>query len=267
MLRGMTDSGDTTRLPLPSPQTSPPATSTGPDIPPSQPTNGSAPWLTDSAYAQPITHASGEFRRPERTSKRRWLRRGFFALILLVPIAILAVMVGVYWEARTASPVPSDAIVVLGAAQYNGNPTEVFTARLDEAYRLWSEGYAPLIVLTGGKMPGDAFTEAESGVQYLFDLGVPASAMVWENEGRDTWQSMQGVEEVLADRNVDSVIVVSDGFHLLRSELMARALGFETSGAASDASPIQPWSATEFGYIVRETGGIFVMLPEFLPFS
>lgn len=265
MLPPMTDSGDTGRLPLAPPRTTPSSGSPGPD-PQSPSTTGAvaAPWLTGSAYAQPITNASGEFRRPARSRRRKWFRRAILGAIALVPLSILAVMIAVYVEARTAAPQQSDAIVVLGAAQYNGNPTNVFAARLDTAYQLWADGYAPLIVLTGGRMPGDTYTEAETGVQYLLNRGVPASALLWENEGRDTWQSMEGVDAVLADRDVDSLLIVSDGFHLLRSELMARALGFEASGVASDDSPIRPWTGVEFGYIVRETGGIFVTAPRLI---
>jgi uncharacterized SAM-binding protein YcdF (DUF218 family) len=181
---------------------------------------------------------------------------------LLIPLSIMLVVTAVYIQARTATPQQADAIVVLGAAQYNGNPTGVFRARLDTALQLWNDGYAPLIVLTGGKMPGDAYTEAETGAQYLLDRGVPSSALLWENQGRDTWQSMQGVDEVLDGTGVESLIIVSDGFHLLRTELMARSLGFSASGAASEGSPIQAWSGTEFSYIIRETGGIFAILPE-----
>jgi vancomycin permeability regulator SanA len=168
----------------------------------------------------------------------------------------MLVITAIYIEARTATPQQADAIVVLGAAQYNGNPTGVFRARLDTALQLWNDGYAPVIILTGGKMPGDVYTEAETGVQYLLDRGVPSSALLWENQGRDTWQSMQGVDEVLDGTGVD----------LLRTELMARSLGFSASGAASENSPIQPWSGTEFSYVIRETGGIFVNLPNLLGF-
>lgn len=167
----------------------------------------------------------------------------------------------VYWEARTASAQPSDAIVVLGAAQYNGRPSEVFEARLDHALDLYQDGYAPLIVLTGGKQPGDAYTEAETGEQYLLDRGVPASAIRWENEGRDTWQSMQGVADVLEGSGVGSLLIVSDGFHLFRSELMARELGFTAHGSAVPDSPIRPWSGTELSYAIRETGGILAFGP------
>ncbi len=260
----MTNSGDTGRLPASPPQAAPPADSPGTTTSQSPTPAGSAPWLTGSAYARPITTENGEFRRPGPTRGQRWTRRIVLGLIALVPLAILAVMVAVYVEARTASPQPADAIVVMGAAQYNGNPTTVFAARLDTAYQLWADGYAPLIVLTGGKMPGDAYTEAETGVQYMLDRGVPASALVWEDQGRDTWQSMEGVSDVLDGTGVESLLIVSDGFHLLRSELMARALGFQASGVAAADSPIEPWSGTEFSYIIRETGGIFVMLPAFV---
>ncbi len=260
----MTNPGDPPRLIPPPSETPHPAAPPEPVDTPSGPSSGTAPWLTGSAYARPITTETGEFRRPPRPRGRRWLRRGIFFVIALVPLSILAVMISVYVEARTASPQSADASVVMGAAQYNGNPSTVFAARLETAYQLWVDGYAPLIVLTGGKMPGDAYTEAETGAQYMLDRGVPASALVWEDQGRDTWQSMEGVKDVLDGTGVDSLLIVSDGFHLLRSELMARALGFEASGVAADDSPIQPWSGTELSYIIRETGGIFVVLPRFV---
>lgn len=180
---------------------------------------------------------------------------------MMIPLSILLVGGAVYWEARTASSAQSDAIVVLGAAQYNGRPSEVFRARLDHALDLYQEGYAPLIVLTGGQQPGDAYTEAETGEQYLLDRGVPQSAIRWENEGRDTWQSMQGVADVLEGSGVESLLIVSDGFHLLRSELMARELGFTASGSASIDSPIRSWSGAELSYVIRETGGVLAFAP------
>lgn len=259
----MAVTGDSARPTDSPPRTNPPVVTPGPSTPP-PPGDVNAPWLTESAYARPITTDSGEPRRPARSSGRRWLRRAFFLVIALIPLSILLLIGAVYIEARTASPQRSDAIVVLGAAQYNGNPTGVFRARLDTALQLWNDGYAPLIVLTGGKMPGDAYTEAETGAQYLLDRGVPSSALVWENEGRDTWHSMQGVDEVLDGTGAESLIIVSDGFHLLRAELMARSLGFSASGAASDDSPIRPWSSTEFSYVLRETGGIIVNVPNML---
>ena len=195
---------------------------------------------------------------------RRWLRRAFLLVVLLIPVSIMLVGGAVYWEARNGAPEQSDAIVVLGAAQYNGRPSEVFQARLDHALALYQEGYAPLIVLTGGKQPGDAYTEAETGEQYLLDRGVPASAIRFENEGRDTWQSMRGVADVLEGSGAGSLLIVSDGFHLFRSELMARELGFTASGSGSTDSPIRSWSGAEFAYVIRETGGILAFVPTIL---
>jgi len=223
-------------------------------------------WLTDSPYARPITAESGRLRARSRSAWRRWLRRAFLLVVFLIPVSILLVGGAVYWEARNGAAEPSDAIVVLGAAQYNGRPSGVFQARLDHALELFREGYAPLIVLTGGKQPGDVYTEAETGEQYLIDRGVPNSAIRLENQGRDTWQSMQGVAEVLAGSGVESLLIVSDGFHLLRAELMARDLGYSASGSASTESPIDPWSGTELSYVIRETGGILAFSPQLLGF-
>ncbi len=195
------------------------------------------------------------------------MRRGFFLVVLLIPLSIMVVGAAVYWEARSGEPQRADAIVVLGAAQYNGRPSEVFQARLDHALALYQEGYAPMVVLTGGKQPGDAYTEAETGEQYLLDRGVPQSAIRWENEGRDTWQSLRGVGEVFDGTDVESLLIVSDGFHLLRSELMARELGFSASGSASTDSPIGPWTGAEFSYVIRETGGIIAFAPTMLGLS
>lgn len=262
----MTDSGDTARLPEPA------VRPTTPSRPP-QPTGSrsgsaaNAPWLTESAYAHPLTSQAGQSRALPRPAWRRWLRRAFLLVLLLVPLSIMLIGGAVYREARTGSAEPADAIVVLGAAQYNGRPSEVFRARLDHALALYQEGYAPVIVLTGGKQPGDTYTEAETGEQYLLDRGVPASALRFENEGRDTWQSMQGVADELEGSEVESLLIVSDGFHLLRTELMARELGFEASGSASTDSPIRHWSAAEFSYVIRETGGILAFLPTMLGVS
>lgn len=224
-------------------------------------------WLTESPYAQPITDESGRLRARPRPAWSRWLRRVFLIVVFLIPVSILLVGGAVYLEARTAAAQPSDAIVVLGAAQYNGRPSEVFQARLDHALSLYEDGYAPMIVLTGGKQPGDVYTEAETGEQYLIDRGVPATAILWENEGRDTWQSMRGVDDVLEGSGVESLLIVTDGFHLLRSELMARELGFSASGSASTGGPIQAWSGTELSYVVRETGGILTFVPAMIGLS
>ncbi|MDQ3443803.1 MAG: YdcF family protein [Chloroflexota bacterium] len=262
----MTDSGATPRLPeVPSPSSSQPVTITR--TAPDAHSSSNAPWLTGSAYARQITDEAGQLRVRPRPAWRRWLRRAFLLVVVLIPVSIMLVGAAVYWEAHTGTANQADAIVVLGAAQYNGRPSEVFRARLDHALNLYQEGYAPLIVLTGGKQPGDAYTEAETGEQYLLDRGVPASSLRFENQGRDTWQSMRGVAEVLDGSGAESLLIVSDGFHLLRSELMARELGFTAYGSAAAGSPIQSWSGAEFAYVIRETGGILAFVPTMVGIS
>jgi uncharacterized SAM-binding protein YcdF (DUF218 family) len=184
-------------------------------------------------------------------------------LVLAVPLLLGSLVGAIYWQARTDEAVRSDAIVVLGAAQWNGRPSDVLQARLDRALELYDDGYAPLIVVTGGKALGDAYTEAETGRNYLVDHGVPASAILEEDQSRDTWSSLLGVADVLRGTDVHSLLIVSDGFHLFRAEMMARHLGYEVHGSPATGSPIRAWSSTEFSYVVRETGGVLAFLPEY----
>jgi uncharacterized SAM-binding protein YcdF (DUF218 family) len=211
-----------------------------------------------------ISPSIEEQRRNGPTGIARWIYRLVMVFAVLVPLGILLITGGVYWQARTDQARPVDAIVILGAAQYNGRPSEVLQARLERALTLWNEGLAPRIVVTGGKQPGDAFTEAETEANYLTEHGVPSSAILYENSGRDTWQSMQGVAAVLKGTDTKRLLIVSDGFHLLRARLMARELGFTAFGSPAKDSPITPWSGNEFSYVIRETGGIIVMLPKFI---
>src|SRR5687767_207787 len=113
------------------------------------------------------------------------------AALLAVVLLIGSTALAIWWTARQDSSPASDAIVVLGSAQYNGVPSSIFEARLEHALRLWSDGVAPVIVTVGGKADGDAFTEAEAGAQYLAEAGVPGDALLPVPEGVDTLESMR----------------------------------------------------------------------------
>jgi uncharacterized SAM-binding protein YcdF (DUF218 family) len=178
----------------------------------------------------------------------------FLAAALVVGAAVL--IFAIYRQARTDQARPAQAIVVLGTAQYNGWPGPVFQARLDRALDLWRGGYAPLLVVTGGKMPGDGYTEAEAAQNYLTAAGVPEEAIVAENAASDTWESMQGVAALLAPRGVHEVILVSDGFHLFRSRLMARDVGLQAWGSPAEASPIRIGGSGELAYVLREAAAV-----------
>ena len=171
----------------------------------------------------------------------------------LAPVVLFA---QIYRQARSSEAHSAGAIVVLGAAQFNGTPSQVFRARLDTAAELYQQGYAPLIVVTGGRLQGDRYTEAESGRNYLVDRGVPADAVLMENISHNTAASFDGVEKLLGPRGIDSLLIVSDGFHLYRSKMLANDAGFAAYGFPAENSPIRPGSATELRYMARELFGV-----------
>lgn len=190
------------------------------------------------------------------------LRRGWWVALRVVAAALVAVALLVagtalrVWQvAREDHRPPSDAIVVLGSAQYDGRPSAVLQARLDHAVTLFREGVAPRVVTVGGNRSGDRFTEASAGARYLRDHGVPASAVVAVPEGRDTLQSMRAVAATFGERGWHSAVLVTDPWHELRSEQMARDLGLRVSGSPTRTGPVVQTRATELRYVARETAG------------
>lgn len=138
---------------------------------------------------------------------------------------------------------PSDAIVVMGAAQYDGRPSPQLAARLDHVVTLWNDGVAPVVVVTGGNRPGDRFTEAEASARYLRDLGVPGEAIIEVGVGATTHESVEAAAPVMAARGIGSVVLVTDPYHALRSRLIVEGEGFEADVAATPESVVTGWSA------------------------
>ncbi len=186
----------------------------------------------------------------------RWFVTGVLFLILAVGLLAVSLLIAIYLQAHSDQTRPVDAIVVMGTAQFNGRPGRVLEARLEQALQAYQEGAAPLVVVTGGRAPGDVMSEAETERDYLIEQGVPAEAIILENEGRTSWESLQGAAALLEARDLSRVLLVSDGFHLLRVKLMARDLGLTPFGVPATESPIGRRPASEFSYIVREAGGI-----------
>lgn len=150
-----------------------------------------------------------------------------------------------------------DAIVVLGAAQYNGRPSPVYKARLDQAAFLFEEEVARRVIVTGGKQPGDRFTEAEAGESYLLDAGIPAGALLRESEGRTTWQSLGHVAELARDHGIDTVLLVSDPMHSERLKRMADDLGFDASYTSfASYERLNRSRTTKAKELLREVGSI-----------
>ena len=186
----------------------------------------------------------------------RWLAAGALVVVLTPPLLAGSLIAAIYWQARTDQARPVEAIVILGTAQFNGRPGAVLRARLDRALSLYEGGSAPLLVVTGGRQPGDRFTEAEAARDYLIERGVQPAAILMENEGRNTWESMRGVAALLSEQGLSRVLFVSDGFHLFRVKLMARDLGLAAFAAPASDSPIRRGSAGEFSYVLREAAAV-----------
>jgi len=150
----------------------------------------------------------------------------------------------------------ADAIVVLGAAQYDGRPSPVFQARLDHAIGLWRAGRAPLLVMTGGNQEGDRTTEAATGRAYAIEQGIPADAILWEDRGRSTQESLQEVATILAGRGARATIFVSDRLHMLRVMRIAKDLGIEAYGSPTATSPSDATLLRRLDATLHELGGL-----------
>lgn len=178
--------------------------------------------------------------------------RRIVALLVLVPVLVLAgTAARVWWVARQDDRPTSDAIVVLGASQFDGRPSAVFKARLDHAKALLDDGVARRIVTVGGGRSGDRFTEAEAGKDYLAGLGV--NSVVAVGEGRDTLTSLRALKVTFDDRGWTSAVLVTDPWHSLRSRRMAQDLGIDAATSPSRTGPANGSRSVEARYVVRET--------------
>ena len=182
----------------------------------------------------------------------RFLRHGVVLLLLAGAIVYTICLTMVLIVSQQDERPPVDAIVVLGAAQYNGRPSPVLRARLDHALALYRDGVAPMVVVTGGIGRGDTISEAVVGQRYLAARGVPPDAVVAQSEGRTTRASMSAVTEWLRPRGRRRVILVSDPFHMFRLRLEARRTGLEAHTSPTESSPISENPVLELRYLFAE---------------
>jgi vancomycin permeability regulator SanA len=197
--------------------------------------------------------------REERRRRSPWVMVPMSVVLGLLAIAVLtplAVCGRVWYQARQDERPRSDAIIVLGAAQYNGVPSPTLRWRLQHALNLYRDGVAPAIVTVGGKAPGDNYTEAGSGRTWLIRKGgVPASKVFAVPVGRDTLESMQAVGKEFDRHSWTSAVIVTDPWHGLRSKKMAKDNGIKAAASPTRSGPSVQTRNTQFHYIVRETGG------------
>ncbi len=177
---------------------------------------------------------------------------------VVVVIAAGASIVAIWRQGASDERRPVDAIVVLGAAQYDGRPSPVFEARLDHAVALWKAGVADSFVVTGGKLPGDRTTEAAVARAYAIEHGVPASRIFGEDAARNTLASLGAVADELEVRGMRSAVFVSDPTHMFRVLRIARDLGIEGYGSPTRSSPVASDPLRSAQATIHELGALVV---------
>ncbi|HET7490014.1 MAG TPA: YdcF family protein [Acidimicrobiales bacterium] len=171
--------------------------------------------------------------------------------VLLVLVYLAVTFVQVLSAAGRDDARAAQAIVVLGAAEYDGRPSPVLRARLDHAADLYRQGLAAKVVVTGGKQVGDRFTEATASADYLANHGVPQDDILREVHGRSSWQQLAAAAAFLRKRGITRVVLVSDGFHNARIAGIASELGLEGYTSPATDSPIR--GMVRLRYVGRET--------------
>jgi uncharacterized SAM-binding protein YcdF (DUF218 family) len=177
----------------------------------------------------------------------------WFLVAVVVYLAITAWQV---WRTgQQYSPQAAGAIVVMGAAQYNGVPSPDLQARLEQAALLWHQHYSSTIVVTGYKEPGDTYTEAEAGARYLESVGVPAHDIL-QAGGRNSWENLADAAQLLIPLGKTDVLIVTDKFHEARSMAIASSVGLTPHPTPTQTSPISGLSAVP--YYAKETVGVAI---------
>jgi len=173
------------------------------------------------------------------------------AILVVAGIWVLSLLLVVLFE-RLDTRKPAHAIVVMGAAQYDGKPSPVLRARVDHAIDLWRRGLAPLLITTGGRGVGDTTTEAAVERRYAIAHGVPEKAIVMEAESRSTRESMRNVSAIL-HKDARDVILVSDPFHMLRLSILAHRFGLRPRTSPTPTSPISSNRGAYWRYTLQES--------------
>jgi len=194
-------------------------------------------------------------RSPGRRGRRRLVARVVGAALLLCVAYVGITFVLVYRASRHDGARPSDAVIVLGAAQYNGVPSPVLRDRLDHALVLYEDGLASRIVVTGGRQEGDVFTEATTGYNYLRARGVPDESLLKEVGGHNTYESLAASARFLRALDLTEVVLVTDGYHALRVREIAEDLGLDAEVSPTGTRLSR---ASELRQLLRETAAVSV---------
>jgi uncharacterized SAM-binding protein YcdF (DUF218 family) len=180
--------------------------------------------------------------------------RAFVAVPTILLVVWASFVIAIVDAGRRDQAQSADAIVVLGAAQYEGRPSPVLKARLDHAAELWTRGLAPRVIVTGGRGVGDTTSEAAVGMRYLVQQrGVAADSISMDTQGLTTSQSMVAVRRLLGTKSYPTVLIVSDPFHMLRLAILARRLHMVPLISPTRTSPISTRPGQQLRYVLAES--------------
>jgi uncharacterized SAM-binding protein YcdF (DUF218 family) len=183
-------------------------------------------------------------------------RHGVFAALLLALLGVVWAERSLYLAIRACAArdeaAPADALVIFGAAEYNGAPSPVLKARLDHALSLEQRGLAPLVITTGGSGGDPQYTEAGVGRDYLIQQGVAEEKILADTSSLTTYESVKAATLLLRQHQKHTCIAVSDGFHLYRIKLMFRSLGITAYASPAPDSPIEADSYLRTLHSLRE---------------
>ncbi len=182
----------------------------------------------------------------------KWLR-WLIGLVLLLVALWLATIGLILLAGSHPNPVRADAILVLGAAQWNGKPSPVLKARLDHAIDLHRRALAPYLIVTGGVGRRDSVSEGEVARRYVERAGIAPDAVLVEGKGITTAQSIEAASDLMHAGGLSTAIVVSDAYHMLRVQILARRAGIKSYRSPAPNSPIDRTPAQRWRYVVRES--------------
>lgn len=193
---------------------------------------------------------------PRSRPVRRFVRRLSVGVLLIGALVVGGTGFRVWQVARDDDRTAADFVLVLGAAQYGGTPSQILEARLKHAKTLYTEGVAKHILTTGGSQPGDEYTEAEAGANWLKSHGVPKGDVIDIPEGSDTLGSLHAAAQAAAERGWHTAVIVSDPWHSLRARTMADDVGLEAWTSPTHSGPIVQTRQTQIRYILYETAAL-----------
>jgi uncharacterized SAM-binding protein YcdF (DUF218 family) len=179
--------------------------------------------------------------------------RTFSAALLIAVFGWGLALLSIFLFGRVDEAREVDAIVVLGAAQYDGRPSPVLKARLDHALELYERGLSSRLIMTGGVGVGDTVSEAEVGRRYAVRSGVDGENILVEGSGMSSEESMVAVARLMERHELNSALLVSDPFHMLRLRLLGAVLGIRAYSSPTFSSPIEPGSPDEWRHVARES--------------